>query len=198
MGAAMAQQYGTLDERLCCARPYARALCALSQEPQALIDQAQTLGRIYAHPVAAAYLRSARYAWSDKAALLEACGVSRIFIACLKEVDKVGKIGVIPELCRHIVSYGEQACGYRSGLVESVVPLTEAMHADIEAYCGRLLGHTLRLQWRCNPDLIGGFRVQVGDCVWEKSLRSFVQAQRRAFHQGRDIGINVTHENREA
>ena len=60
--------------------------------------------------------------------------------------------------------------------VESPVPLTPELRADVKARLDRLYGPGLEISFAQNASLLGGLRVQVGSDVYDGSVQSRLTA----------------------
>lgn len=59
--------------------------------------------------------------------------------------------------------------------VEMAVPLTPALQAEVQARLTRMHGDGLVFEFVVNPALLGGLRIQVGDDVYDGSVRGRLQ-----------------------
>ena len=62
-----------------------------------------------------------------------------------------------------------------SGFVDSAIELTEKEKDEIKKTVEKKLSQTVKLQFRLNPDLIGGLEVRVGDHLFEDSILSHIK-----------------------
>jgi len=69
----------------------------------------------------------------------------------------------------------------RRAQVESAVPLDAALQADLRAQLGRRYGAGLTFDFRHNPGLLGGLRVQVGSDVYDGSVRGRLDRLAESF-----------------
>jgi F-type H+-transporting ATPase subunit delta len=60
--------------------------------------------------------------------------------------------------------------------LESPEPMSEEAKTELLETFSRLYNRRLTLEEKSAPELIGGFRLRVGDDVYEKSIRSSLQA----------------------
>ncbi|MEI8386002.1 MAG: F0F1 ATP synthase subunit delta [Verrucomicrobiota bacterium] len=63
----------------------------------------------------------------------------------------------------------------RHAVVESAAPLDPAMQREFEAGLNARFGE-LTTEFRPNPALIGGLRVQIGNDVWDGSVQARLEA----------------------
>ena len=68
--------------------------------------------------------------------------------------------------------------------VRSAVPLTDAQRAALEDSLARSLGATPILTAAVDPALLGGLVVQVGDVVYDGSVRNRLEQLRHRLIQG--------------
>ncbi len=69
----------------------------------------------------------------------------------------------------------------RHALVESATDLSLALRDQVRADLQRKFGSDIELEFRVNPDLLGGLRVQVGSHVWDGSVRAKLEALRSSL-----------------
>jgi F-type H+-transporting ATPase subunit delta len=66
----------------------------------------------------------------------------------------------------------------RQATVESAVELSPALSSQVRDDLHKKYGQDLNFDFRVNPDLIGGLRVQVGSDVWDGSVRAKLDSLR--------------------
>lgn len=64
----------------------------------------------------------------------------------------------------------------RSAVVESAMPLPDALRANVQANLARIYGPRVIARFEANPALLGGMRVMVGSDVYDGSLRARLAA----------------------
>jgi len=69
----------------------------------------------------------------------------------------------------------------RRARVDSAVPLDAGLQADLRAQLGRRYGAGLAFDFRHNPELLGGLRVQVGSDVYDGSVRGRLDRLAESF-----------------
>ena len=83
-------------------------------------------------------------------------------------------------------AYAEQAdelAGRVRATVTTASPLGEAMRADVRAALGQSTGRTVIVTWSVDPSLLGGMVAQVGDKVFDASIRArLVELQQSLLH----------------
>lgn len=68
----------------------------------------------------------------------------------------------------------------RHALVESAVLLPPALRDQVRTDIQKKFGSDIEFDFKINPDLIGGLRVQVGSHVWDGSVRAKLDALRNS------------------
>ncbi len=71
--------------------------------------------------------------------------------------------------------------GQRTALVESATPLPADLQAAVEAGLARRYGPGLTTAFAHRPALIGGMRIQVGNDVYDGSVRAGLEELERRF-----------------
>lgn len=118
----------------------------------------------------------------------------RLFLACQAEAQ------LVPDRVREAVRclIEEKPRGYlpvlvqferlvrlevarRSALVETAVPLPDALRGQVTASLERLYGPGLEMTFAQEPALIGGMRVQVGSDVFDGSIQSRLNHLKESF-----------------
>jgi F-type H+-transporting ATPase subunit delta len=72
-----------------------------------------------------------------------------------------------------------------AALIETAVPLTPDMKAELEAEVTRQYGPATRVTFTETPALIGGMRIKVGDDVYDGSVRAALASLEQSFEPGR-------------
>lgn len=60
----------------------------------------------------------------------------------------------------------------RRAVIESAATLSQELGSQLRADLQKKYGEDLSFEFRVNPELIGGLRVQVGSHVWDGSVRA--------------------------
>lgn len=174
------------------ARRYAKALFALAREENRVSEVREEVGRLGQAMVASAELR---------AVLLQPLHPVAERRAVLGAV--AGRLGASP-LLKHFLSflvdqrrlvdwdaieaeYGEladAAAGVTKAVVRSATPLSEAQRERLQRALERKSGGRVQLQVEIDPDLVGGAVAQVGDMVYDGSLRTQLRQLRATLSRG--------------
>ena len=60
----------------------------------------------------------------------------------------------------------------RHALIESATQLNSALANQIETNLRGRYGDDLTIEFRTNPDLLGGLRIKIGDDLWDGSIKT--------------------------
>lgn len=69
----------------------------------------------------------------------------------------------------------------RSVVVESATPLTATEGQQVSQGLAKDYGHNLTIEYRTNPELLGGLRIKVGDDVLDGSVKGRLDRLSKAF-----------------
>lgn len=83
------------------------------------------------------------------------------------------------------VRLAEEAAGRMRGEVVTAAPLASAQLERLRAALSRRTGREVELSVRVDPALLGGVRAQVGDLVFDGSLRTQLERLRASLTGGR-------------
>lgn len=78
----------------------------------------------------------------------------------------------MPEIRRVFERMADEAEGIVNALLTTAIELSEAERKRYQEDLARRLGRTVRLEYRRDPELIGGARVQIGDRLIDGSVRT--------------------------
>jgi len=169
------------------ARSYAEALlnvAARDGQADAALDeleaiQAEVLGP---HPRFLALLASPSVPAAEKDRLLEAMIGGRVqptVVKFLRVLSRRGRLGLLGPITRRVRALWDHRQGRRPVTVRSAAPLDEAQQAALRDRLAGLVGGTPVLTLEVDPALIGGLVVQVGDDVYDASIRNRLRQLRR-------------------
>ena len=111
----------------------------------------------------------------DKLAILDrtiAPKASEFFVNFLRVLIRHGRIAMLPMIRRVLGRLQEEAAGKRRVRVRSAKPLSESSRSQIREQLMIKLGFEALLQETVDASLIGGMILQIGDTVYDSSLRS--------------------------
>jgi F-type H+-transporting ATPase subunit delta len=69
----------------------------------------------------------------------------------------------------------------RTAKVESAVPLSPEMQADVKNKLGHIYGQGLNISFAQNPALLGGLRIKVGSDVYDGSVQARLEGLVESF-----------------
>ena len=161
------------------ARRYARALSQIGQEQGKLTDFQQELTAIDAlvlgNPdlqrlVAFPLIAPAKRAQAFNAILLQA-GASDTIRKFFEVVSLAARLSLLHDIVAAYNDYVDEALGVVEAQVSTAQSLSGAQSQRLAESLGGRTGKTVRFQWRQDPSLLGGLRVQVGSTVYDASLQ---------------------------
>jgi F-type H+-transporting ATPase subunit delta len=112
----------------------------------------------------------------------------------LRVLNRHGRLGLTPLVAAEARSAWDRRQNRRQVLVRSAVPLDEAQQASLRERLGRMLGATPIMNLGVDPSLIGGLIVQVGDDVYDASVRSQLEQMRRRLVEEKSHELQVRRE----
>ncbi|MCA9048346.1 MAG: ATP synthase F1 subunit delta, partial [Planctomycetaceae bacterium] len=127
------------------------------------------------HPQFRDILTSDSVSRDDKLALVDrslAPHCSEFFANFLKVLIRHGRIGLISQIRYVVRTVQEELAGQRRVRVRSAKPLSDGSRRSIEEHLKNKLGFDPILQESVDESLIGGLVIQVGDTVYDSSLRT--------------------------
>ena len=130
-------------------------------------------------------MKGSKQSRRDAKQLFQSCQVDgaldearvRQAVALLIEKKPRGYFGTLQELQRLV----KLDVNNRSARVESAVALSEAQQQEVRASLGRLKGADVEVEFAENADLIGGMRVELGDDVYDGSVKTRLSRLAESF-----------------
>ena len=174
----------TSADRLLAGR-YARALfaCAAARKEEAAVG-ADLDGCSGALAAALPFLRDPRVSADRKKGLVReslgqaAASLTADFLEFL--IDKK-RFGLLPVVARDFERLGLQARRLVRARVRSARPLAEADRKRLRARLEAFAGTGVELEFKEDPELLGGVSVRLGDWVLDGSLRGQLQSLKEAI-----------------
>jgi F-type H+-transporting ATPase subunit delta len=174
-------------------RSYAEALLAAAEnagQVDAVLDELDDLVRdvIRDQPRFAAILASPSLPAEQKDRILTDTFENRampMVVRFLRVLNRHGRLGLIAPIAREARSVWDRRQNRRPVLVRSAVALDDAQRDALRDRLGRMLAATPLLTFEVDPALIGGLVVQVGDDVYDASVRSRLQQLRHRLIEGK-------------
>jgi F-type H+-transporting ATPase subunit delta len=171
---------------------YARALVALGDEHDRLDQYGEELARLVAALAVEArlglLLESPSLAKEKKTALvaglaeyLQLSGTLRNFLGLLISRHRLGQLAAIAAAYR---DQADAARGLRRAQVQSAVPLDDASRETLRHLLAGQGAAQVILEEQVVPELLGGLRVQLGDRVFDGSVRGRLRRLAGTIHQG--------------
>jgi F-type H+-transporting ATPase subunit delta len=174
------------------ARRYAKALYGLAAEARSEEAVAEELGGFdrllqSERSLREVLLRPWVKATTKRAIVLEVTGhlglsaLTRNFLALVAQRRRLDLLGEMLAAYRARV---DEAAGRMRARVRSATSLADAERTALRASLSRRLGRTVLLETEVDPNLLGGFVVEVGGRVLDASLAGQLQALRERIIKG--------------
>jgi F-type H+-transporting ATPase subunit delta len=178
-------------------RSYATALLAAAEEAgraEPVLDELDALVAdvLVPHPRFAAILAEPSVPASEKDKILTRTFENRadpLLVRFLRVLNRRGRLGLIAPVARAARALWDRKQNRRPVLVRSAVPLEASEQAALGDRLARMLAATPILSYQTDPALIGGLIVQVGDDVYDASVRHRLEQLRRRLIEGKNYEI---------
>jgi len=164
-------------------RRYACALFELEQEGVKLRDPLAVVASVVAAPEIAVLLGQSGVPADRKAAVISKSAHSKS-----KEIDRLvtllcerNKAELLPEIAELVENMVRQAASEIEAEVVGAVKLDAASQGKIAESLGKALGRKVNLNVSCDPGILGGLVVRIGDRQLDYSLRTRLQGLKRAM-----------------
>ena len=161
------------------ARRYAKALADIAEQNGTLVAVQQELAAVSALVRTSPDLaRLAFYplippAQKAKAldGVLAAMGLSETVRRFFTVVAEAARLNLIHELSSSFDEFVDERTGVVEASVQSAQVMTDVQQKALLEALGRRTGKTIRLQWRQEPSILGGVKVQIGSTVYDASIQ---------------------------
>jgi F-type H+-transporting ATPase subunit delta len=166
------------------ARVYAEALMAAAgSQADAVGDDLDALVAdvLEKHPNADRFLASGAINRKTKATVLQAAfgeGVSEVLRNFLGVLNNKTRLGLLRAIAAAYRKLRDEAAGRVRVRVTSAVPLSDDQLSKLKSTLSGQLDGVPVLDTRTDPDLLGGLVVQVGDRVYDSSVRTRLDSLR--------------------
>jgi len=176
---------------------YAEALFELAVERQLTGEVREDLGGLVelldSDQDWVLFLESPRIGIRDKAAVIKRvlegkiCDLTMDF---LMVVAAKGRLGGLRAMARHYVELEDIKAGRIKGKLTTAVELDPKETARLTEQIGRALRKTVTLEKRCDPAIIGGMILNIGDTVIDGSVQGSLErlSRRLRMKSQRDLG----------
>jgi F-type H+-transporting ATPase subunit delta len=103
----------------------------------------------------------------------------------LRVLSRRGRIGLLPSVAREARLLWDRRQNRQPIAIRSAVPLDDAHQAALREKLARMTGATPIMRVEVDPALIGGLVVQIGDEVYDASIKSRLEQLRRSIVEGK-------------
>ena len=165
-------------------RNYAEALLAASGEnAEAVVEELEAIQAeiLNPHPDFAAILGSPTIKEAAKDRLLIQILEGRVdatVVRFLRVLNRHGRLGILPAAIRQARTTLDRRSNRKAVTVRSAVPLDEAQQAALRDRLATMVHASPVISLEVDPSLIGGLVIQVGDAVYDASVRNRLERLR--------------------
>lgn len=169
------------------ARPYAQALFSLAGDTGQFAqwsDMLAFIASVYADPQVQQALANPKLTKDDVERLLVGIcgdrldGAARNLLILLVRNDR---LTVLPNIVERYEQLREEHENTVEASVESAFPLNDEQLKVLLLRLEKRTGHKVKANLRVAPELIGGVKVQIGDEVWDASVRGQIDGMAGAL-----------------
>jgi F-type H+-transporting ATPase subunit delta len=130
-------------------------------------------------------MKISKHAQRDARQLFRSCLVGGLLdenrvrqaVGLIVEKKPRGYVEILSRLHRLVKLDLEQ----RAARVESAVPLTADLQAQVAGQLKNIYGDRLNLAFELNPSLLGGLRIQVGSDLYDGSVKTRLEKLQQSF-----------------
>ncbi len=165
-------------------RNYAEALLAASGDrAEAVVDDLEAIRAeiLDPHPDFASILASPTVKQSAKDQLLVRTLEGRVdetVVRFLRVLNRHGRLAILPSVIRQTRTTLDRRLNRKAVTVRSAVPLDEAQQAALSDRLAGMIHASPVISLEVDPSLLGGLVVQVGDAVYDASVRNRLEQLR--------------------
>ena len=165
-------------------RNYAEALLgAAGDQAEAVVVELEELNTdiLTAHPQFATILASPTVALAEKDRLLTTTLEGRALepvIRFLRVLNRHGRLGILPSVILQARATLDRRLNRKAVTVRSAIPLDQAQQASLRDRLAAMIHATPVIALEVDPALIGGLVIQVGDAVYDASVRNRLERLR--------------------
>ncbi len=109
----------------------------------------------------------------------------------LQVMNEHGRAGLLPQLLRAFVLRIQQSRGEIEATATSAIDLTPVEQADVKQLAGHLSGREPLIEFRVNPDIIGGLVLQIGGQRYDNSIRQQLEGAREKLLERSNRGLQI-------
>ena len=169
------------------ARRYARALMQIGVEHgnyKRIGSDVRSLADAYsASPELKATLTNPAFPRDDREkilrAILQRLGATDITLNFTRLLLDRDRMGAIADIARELEALIDEEIGRVSAVVTSAAPLSPSQLSGVVAALEKLTGKQVNAETKHDPELLGGVVAEVGDVVYDGSLRTQLKEMRQ-------------------
>lgn len=174
------------------ARRYAQALFETARDQDSLASVGREIEELSSvareNPQVRTFLSNplvpAEKHWGFMEKLLEQAGSSELVQKFVRLLVDRGRIVLLPAIDHQFQTFADEHQGVVSAEIETARDFDEATHERLVDALSRYTGKTVRLSVQVNPELIAGFRVQLGSLLIDGTLEKQLDKLNRTILKG--------------
>lgn len=184
------------DDAIQVARSYAEAIvnvAAKAGEVEAVVGELEEIDDdlLKSNPRFAEFIASSTIPPEAKGRILDEALGGRAMPTVLRflhVLNRHGRLGLLAPVAREARALWDKKQNRRPVAVRSAVELDEGQKAALRDKVAAMIGATPILSYRVDPSLIGGLVIQVGDDLYDASIKTKLEQMRRRLVAGRARG----------
>ncbi len=107
--------------------------------------------------------------------------ISPLTMLIVDLLSRKGRDAYLPSMAREFLKIYDQEFDISRGILTSVYKLPEKLVSQIRDKLEEQLGTTLILEQKLDESMIGGFKIQIGDQLYDGSVTSALRKMRNKF-----------------
>jgi F-type H+-transporting ATPase subunit delta len=95
-----------------------------------------------------------------------------------------GRIGQLAAISAHLQVLVDEVKNVKRATIVTAGPISEAVQQQVRTTLERLTGHTVFIESKVDPDIIGGIVAQVGDLTLDGSVKTQLKNLKESLIKG--------------
>ncbi len=111
----------------------------------------------------------------------ELSGGLATFLSLMAERNRLMHLRQVADFYRELL---DEETGVVRAIVRSAVPLSDDLRQRLAEAFGKVVGKSVELEVKEDPEVIGGVIAHIGDVIWDGSIRSQLQGFKESIGRG--------------